>query len=77
MAMEDQGVDKMALFGVPTVGAWGLDPAVADAMVRGFFPHPEGPYPDGVRHFVDRNGIDAEAKRKILCDNGQRLYGVT
>ena len=36
MAMEDQGVDKMALFGVPTVGAWGLDPAVADAMVRGF-----------------------------------------
>lgn len=41
------------------------------------FPHPEGPYPDGVRHFIDRNGIDAEAKRKILCDNGQRLYGVT
>ena len=40
------------------------------------FPHPEGPYPDGVRHFVDRNGIDAEDKRKILCDNGQRLYGV-
>ena len=40
------------------------------------FPHPEGPYPDGVRHFVDRNGIEAEDKRKILCDNGQRLYGV-
>jgi predicted TIM-barrel fold metal-dependent hydrolase len=42
------------------------------------FPHPEGPFPDGVRHFVDReNGVPLEAKRKILCDNAQRLYRVT
>lgn len=54
-----------------------MDLLGADNVVVGSdFPHPEGPYPDGIRVFVDGNAISADDKRKILCDNPRRLYGV-
>jgi predicted TIM-barrel fold metal-dependent hydrolase len=40
------------------------------------FPHPEGTFPDGVRAFIDRGDLGADAKRKILWDNPRRLYGI-
>jgi predicted TIM-barrel fold metal-dependent hydrolase len=39
LAMDDQGIDRMALYpsrGLMQVAAWGLDPVLADAIVRAY-----------------------------------------
>lgn len=39
------------------------------------FPHPECPFPDGVRELL-KMPRDDELKRRILWDNPCRLYGI-
>jgi predicted TIM-barrel fold metal-dependent hydrolase len=40
------------------------------------FPHHDAPWPDGIKNFVGLDGISDESKRKILWDNGARLFGL-
>jgi uncharacterized protein len=40
------------------------------------YPHHDSPFPDGVKTFLGLEGISRESKRKILWDNGARLFGL-
>jgi predicted TIM-barrel fold metal-dependent hydrolase len=40
------------------------------------YPHHDSPFPHGVDTFLGLQGISAESKRKILWDNGARLFGL-
>ena len=39
------------------------------------YPHADGPFPDGVKEFLELAGVSAESKAKIMWDNCLRLYG--
>ena len=39
------------------------------------YPHADGPFPNGVKTFLDLPKVSAESKRKIMWDNFRRLYG--
>ena len=39
------------------------------------YPHADGPFPNGVKTFLDLPKVSAESKRKIMWDNCRRLYG--
>jgi predicted TIM-barrel fold metal-dependent hydrolase len=39
------------------------------------YPHADGPFPNGVKTFLDLPGVSTEAKCKIMWDNCLRLYG--
>jgi predicted TIM-barrel fold metal-dependent hydrolase len=45
-----------------------------NAVVATDFPHPEATFPGGVRAFLGREDLGAEAKRMLLWDNPRRLY---
>jgi predicted TIM-barrel fold metal-dependent hydrolase len=40
------------------------------------FPHHDSPFPHGIETFLGLEGISAESKRKILWDNGAKLFGL-
>lgn len=40
------------------------------------YPHHDAPFPNGVKWFLDHDDISRDTKRKILWDNGARLFGV-
>jgi len=40
------------------------------------FPHHDSPFPNGVDTFVTLDGLSDATRRKILWDNGARLYGL-
>lgn len=40
------------------------------------YPHHDAPYPNGVQHFLELEGVSDESKRKILWDNGAKLFGI-
>jgi predicted TIM-barrel fold metal-dependent hydrolase len=62
--MEEPGLQHV-------VDALGVDCVVTASD----FPHPEGTFPDGVREFIARDDLAENAKRRILWDNANRLYG--
>ena len=39
------------------------------------YPHADGPFPNGVKTFLDLPKVSMESKRKIMWDNCRRLYG--
>ncbi|HJY84718.1 MAG TPA: amidohydrolase family protein [Candidatus Binatia bacterium] len=39
------------------------------------YPHADGPFPNGVKTFLDLPGVSLESKRKIMWGNCLRLYG--
>ncbi len=39
------------------------------------YPHADGPFPNGVKTFLDLPGIGRASKEKIMWDNCRRLYG--
>lgn len=39
------------------------------------YPHADGPFPDGVKEFLDLPGVGRDSKKKIMWDNCCRLYG--
>ena len=39
------------------------------------YPHADGPFPNGVKTFLDLPGVGRESKEKIMWDNCRRLYG--
>jgi len=39
------------------------------------YPHADGPFPNGVKTFLDLPGVNLESKRKIMWGNCLRLYG--
>jgi predicted TIM-barrel fold metal-dependent hydrolase len=40
------------------------------------YPHHDSPWPNGVKTFLELRGLSESARRKILWDNGARLYGL-
>jgi predicted TIM-barrel fold metal-dependent hydrolase len=40
------------------------------------YPHHDSPWPEGVNTFLSLEGVDEATKRKILWNNGARLYGL-
>lgn len=40
------------------------------------YPHHDSPFPNGVEMFLGHGGISDEQKRKILWDNGARVFGL-
>ena len=40
------------------------------------YPHHDSPFPNGVEMFLNHAGITDAQKRKILWDNGARLFGL-
>ena len=40
------------------------------------YPHHDSPFPNGVDMFLNHTGISDEQKRKILWDNGARVFGL-
>jgi uncharacterized protein len=40
------------------------------------YPHHDSPWPEGVNTFLELPGLSEETRRKILWDNGARLYGL-
>jgi predicted TIM-barrel fold metal-dependent hydrolase len=40
------------------------------------YPHHDSPWPEGVNTFLALEGLSESAKRKMLWDNGARLYGL-
>jgi predicted TIM-barrel fold metal-dependent hydrolase len=45
-------------------------------LVSTDFPHHDSPFPHGIETFVGLEGLTRENKRKILWDNGARLFGL-
>lgn len=41
------------------------------------YPHADGPFPQGVRAFLEREDVGGASKRRILWDNCRRLYGLS
>jgi predicted TIM-barrel fold metal-dependent hydrolase len=39
------------------------------------YPHADGPFPNGVKTFLDLPGVGKDSKRKIMWGNCLRLYG--
>lgn len=39
------------------------------------YPHADGPFPNGIKTFLDLPGVSKESKRKIMWGNCLRLYG--
>lgn len=39
------------------------------------YPHADGPFPNGVKEFLDLPGVGLDSKKKIVWDNCRRLYG--
>jgi predicted TIM-barrel fold metal-dependent hydrolase len=39
------------------------------------YPHADGPFPNGIKTFLDLPGVSKEAKRKIMWGNCLKLYG--
>ncbi len=47
-----------------------------DNVVMGVdYPHADGPFPNGVKEFLDLPGVGLDSKKKIVWDNCRRLYG--
>jgi predicted TIM-barrel fold metal-dependent hydrolase len=40
------------------------------------YPHHDSPWPEGVKTFIALDGLSEAVKRKVLWDNGARLYGL-
>jgi predicted TIM-barrel fold metal-dependent hydrolase len=40
------------------------------------YPPHDSPFPEGINTLVGLQGLSAESKRKILWDNGARLFGL-
>ncbi len=62
-------IDRTGLENIDRIGPetvmWGSD-----------FPHPDGTWPDSMEILAPQiEGLDADTRRKILCDNAARLYG--
>ena len=38
------------------------------------YPHADGPFPDGIKEFLELPGVDLDSKRKIMWQNCLRLY---
>jgi predicted TIM-barrel fold metal-dependent hydrolase len=43
-------------------------------VFSGDYPHPDGPFPHAVSDFLALEGLTEDRKRKILWENGARLY---
>jgi len=41
------------------------------------YPHWDGAFPEAVNELIERQDVSDRLKRKIFCDNPQRLYGFT
>jgi predicted TIM-barrel fold metal-dependent hydrolase len=39
------------------------------------YPHADGPFPNGVKEFLELPGVSLESKKKIMWENCLRLYG--
>lgn len=39
------------------------------------YPHADGPFPDGIKEFLELPGVSLESKKKIMWQNCLRLYG--
>jgi uncharacterized protein len=39
------------------------------------YPHADGPFPNGIKTFLDHAKVSMDSKRKIMWDNCTRLYG--
>jgi uncharacterized protein len=59
-----------------------LLPQVVDALgderivLSTDYPHADGPYPNGVLEFLEREDVGGASKRRILWDNCRQLYGM-
>ena len=45
-------------------------------LFSGDYPHPDSPYPNAVNNFLAIEGLSDEARRKVLWDNGARLFKI-
>ncbi len=45
-------------------------------LVSTDFPHHDSPFPNGIETFVGLEGLTRDNKRRILWDNGARLFGL-
>ena len=41
------------------------------------YPHWDSAFPEAVHELMEREDVSERLKRKIFCDNPQRLYGFT
>jgi predicted TIM-barrel fold metal-dependent hydrolase len=39
------------------------------------YPHADGPFPNGIKEFLELPGVSLESKKKIMWQNCLRLYG--
>ena len=46
-------------------------------LFSGDYPHPDSPYPDAVNNFLGIDNISDAERRRVLWDNGARLFGLT
>lgn len=59
------------------IARYAVDFGLADRLLMSTdYPHHDSPFPHGVDMFVAHTGIGDEDKRKILWDNGARLFGL-
>jgi predicted TIM-barrel fold metal-dependent hydrolase len=48
------------------ISVWGSD-----------YPHPDGSWPDAHKYIAaDLGRVDERVRRKIICDNAAKLYGL-
>jgi predicted TIM-barrel fold metal-dependent hydrolase len=54
-----------------------IDSGLGDCILfSGDYPHPDSPYPHAVSNFLNIEGLTEAERRKILWDNGARLFGI-
>jgi predicted TIM-barrel fold metal-dependent hydrolase len=46
-------------------------------LFSGDYPHPDSPYPNAVNNFLAIEGLSDGERRKVLWDNGARLFGIS
>ena len=60
------------------VGKYAIDYLGADNILFSTdYPHSDSLFPDAVDTFLAQEGISDDDKRKILWDNGARLFGLS
>jgi uncharacterized protein len=59
------------------IARYTIDYGLGDRLLMSTdYPHHDSPFPNGVDMFLKHAGISEEHKRKILWDNGARLFGL-
>jgi uncharacterized protein len=59
---------------LPYVAEWlGAD----NILFPSDYPHWDGAFPEAVNELIERQDVSDQLKRKIFCENPQRLYGFT